>query len=409
MQWARLSFLSVALAMSLVAAFVPERWLHRQRITAATPVTRFTLDRAAYEGAAADLADLRIVRDGLAEVPYLLTVAEASRRSTEAPVRLINKETRAGTLYATLELDQQADPHNELELQVTREDFRSALTIEASDDARVWATVRQSAYIFRYRTDDGRTVEHTRLGYPDSRRRYLRLAMANWPDPAQFTGATLRRDTSSSAQRSVVWTSAGPAASTLRNRTTCTVLDTGTRAPRDTATLSVAATPRTFHRSVTLEQSADGKAWSWLGAAAIYRIAGEELLTITFPETQLPYQRLCVFQGDDEAVRLERVEFRGIDRVVTFRAEAGGTYWLYSGAARAARPEYDLTRTAGEEFLASAQAGGLGAREANPAYAEPAKPVPPFSERYPAVLYGALALAVGGLGWMALRLLRPSA
>ncbi len=77
------------------------------------------------------------------------------------------------------------------------------------------------------------------------------------------------------------------------------VLATGTRAPRDRADLTPAAgsgNPAAFHRSVTLEYSSDGKIWSWLGASAIYRIPGEESLTVSFPETGLPYQRLCIFK-----------------------------------------------------------------------------------------------------------------
>lgn len=384
------------------AAFVPQRWLYRQRIATAGAVTRLALDRAVYDGAGDSLADLRVVRDG-AEVPYLLDAAYAKQQTTEAPVRVVNKETRAGTLYATLELDASPEPHNQLQLAVTRDDFRSQLSIEASDDGRTWATVRQAAYIFRYRTDDGQAAEHTTLRYPDSRRRYLRLAIAQWPNAAEFTGASVRRDASTSASRSEIWSAREPAVE-ARNRSTCAVFATGTRTPRDTAVLAIAQPP-TFHRSVTVEQSEDGRRWSWLGTGALYRISGEESLTVTFPETRAPQQRLCVFQGDDQAVKITSVQLLGVDRVVAFRSDGPGGYWLYYGATNAARPEYDLAQTAGRSFFASAQAGSLGAREANPAYQAPVQPLPPWTERYPALLYTVLALAVGGLGWLALRLL----
>jgi hypothetical protein len=394
-------------AMLLPAAFTPEDWLHRQRITVATPVTRVTLDRGYYtSGAAATFADLRVVRDS-AEVPFLLVTAYAKRQTSDVPVRIVNKETRGGTLFVTLEFEARREPHNQVELEVSRADFRSQVTIEASDDGRQWATVRQTAYIFRYHTDDGQAAVHTTLLYPDSRRRFLRLAIGGWPNPSEFLGATVRRDASAEASRSEIWSAADPAAET-KNRTSCMVLNTGTRAPRDTAQLTPRAGRDAFHRSVTVEQSSDGKAWGWLGAGAIYRVPGEESLTVTFPETQLPFQRLGIYQGDDAPVVLTGVKLLGVDRELRFRAEAAGTYWLYHGSARAAAPEYDLAKTAGEDFHATAKSGSLGAREANPGYKAPPEPVKPWTERFPGLLYGVLGAAVAGMGWMALRLLKTS-
>lgn len=399
----RLSF-PLLTATLLFAGFTPEEWLYRQRVTVATPVTRVALDRGYYTGTAASFADVRVVRDG-SEAPYLLVTGNAKRQSVNVPVRVVNKESRGGKLFATLEFEKQREPHNEVTLEVSREDFRSLVTIEASDDGVQWASVRQTAYIFNYRTDSGQAAEHTTIRYPDSRRRLLRLAISGWPDPSQFLGATVRRDSSAEASRSEIWSAANPAGET-KNRTTCTVLDTGTKAPRDTARLTPAAGRETFHRSVTVEQSMDGKSWGWLGAGAIFRVPGEESLTVTFPETQAPIQRLCVFQGDDVPVVIERVQIFGVDREVRFRSEAGGTYWLYYGSLKASAPEYDLAKTAGEEFHRSAQAGSLGAREANPDYRAPPEPVKPWTERFPGLLYTVMGVAVVGIGWMALRLLR---
>ena len=399
----RRSYVLLLAAPALWAAFVPERWLYRQRITTASPVTRLTLDKAVYDGAAFSFADLRVIRD-VSEVPYLLSVAGAKRQTGFVPVRIVNKESRRGTLFVSLEMNT-AEPHNQLQLAVTRDDFRSQLTIEASDDGRQWATVRRSAYIFRYRADDGEIVEHTTLRYPDSRRRYLRLAIAGWPDPEQFTGASVLFDSSSQASRSEIWSFAHRTAPAITiTRSTCFLLNTGTRAPRDRAELTVTdAGP--FHRGVAIDESSDSKSWSHLGSGAIYRIRGEESLSVDFAETRMPFQRVCIYQGDDKPVTPTGIRLLGIDRTVTFRSEAAGTYWLYYGAASAQEPSYDIARTAGGEF-ANAKAALLSTRESNPAYKPPPAPVLPWTERFPGLLYTVLAIAVAGLGWMTLRLLR---
>ncbi len=394
--------LFVLVAGWLWGAFAPAGWLYRQKVVVAGAVTRVTLDREVYAGGSLD--GLRVVRDG-AEVPYLLRVAQAMRVGGELPVRVVNKEMRGGSLFVTLEFAGKAVLHNQVNLVVSRPEFRSQVKIEGSDDGRQWGTVRQGAYIFQYKTDGGEAAIYTTLRYPDSRRRFLRLTLSEWPDASEFTGATVWSDTSAEARRTEIWSVARPTYET-KNRTACTVLETGSRAPRDTARVTVAAGRERFHRSVTVEHSLDGKAWGWAGAGAIYRVPGEESLAVSFTETQLPWQRLCVFQGDDEAVVLESVKLSGVDREVFFRSEGAGSYWLYSGAGGARAPEYDLARTAGAEFWGSAQAGKLGAREANPGYRPAPEPVTPWTERFPGLLYGVMGVAVVGIGWMALRLLK---
>ncbi len=394
----------VVMAGWLLGAFSPEGWRYRQKVEVAGAVTRVTLDRDVYAGAGRRLEDLRVARDGV-EVPYLLRVAHATRVGGELRVRVVNKETRGGSLFVTLEFEGKRVPDNQVNLVVSRPEFRSQVKIEGSDDGRVWGTVRQGAYIFQYKTDDGQTATHTTLSYPDSRRRFLRLTLSGWPDASEFTGATVWSDTSAEARRTEIWAVQGPSYET-KNRTTCTVLETGSLVPRDTARVTVAAGRERFYRSVTVEHSLDGKGWGWAGAGSIYRVPGEEGLAVTFAETQLPWQRLCVFQGDDEAVLLESVKLSGVDREVFFRSEGAGAYWLYSGASGARAAEYDLARTAGAEFGSSAQAGKLGVREANPGYRPPPAPVKPWTERFPGLLYGVMGVAVLGIGWMALRLLK---
>ena len=392
----------VLTAGCLLGAFNPEGWRYRQKVEVSGAVTRVTLDREAYAGGS--LEGLRVVRDGV-EVPYLLRVARAARVGGEVAVRVVNKETRGGNLFVTLEIDGRTVFHNQVHLRVSRPEFRSQVKIEGSDDGRVWGTVRQGAYIFQYKTDDGQAATDTTLRYPDSRRRFLRLTLSGWPDAGEFTGASVWSDTSAEARRTDIWGATRVPYET-KNRTSCTVLETGSRVPRDTARLTVAAGRERFYRSVTVEQSLDGKAWGWAGAGAIYRVPGEENLSVTFGETQSPWLRLCVFQGDDEAVLPESVTLAGVDRVLNFRNEVEGSYWLYSGAVGVRAPEYDLARTAGAEVWDLAKVGKLGAREANPAFRMVPLPEKPWTERFPGLLYGVMGVAVVGIGWMALRLLK---
>ncbi len=120
----------------------------------------------------------------------------------------------------------------------------------------------------------------------------------------------------------------------------------------------------------------------------------------------MPFQRICIYRGDDKPVAPAGIRLFGIDRTVTFgSSDAPGSYWLYYRAAFAETPSYDIARTAGDEF-AKAKAGWLSPRASNPAYKPPPAPVRPWTDRFPSLLYLVLGVAVAGLGWMALRLLR---
>ena len=235
----------------LWGAFAPEGWLYRQKVEVAGLVTRVTLDGAFYDGGSVD--GLRVVRDGV-EVPYLFRVAHATRAGGEVGVRVVNQETRGGSLLATLEFEGKEVLHNQVNLVVSRGEFRSEVKIEGSDDGRVWGLVRQGAYVFQYQTDGGELARHTTLRYPDSRRRYLRLTLRGWPSEVEFAGATVWRDTSAEARRTEIWRVTRPGYET-KNRTTCMVLETGSRAPRDMARVRVASGRERFYRSVTVEHS----------------------------------------------------------------------------------------------------------------------------------------------------------
>jgi hypothetical protein len=406
MRLRRLALVYCAAAL-LRADFDPKRWERRQPLPAAAPATRVKLNAAVYAGARESLADLRIVRDSATEVPYLLSIAQARLETASVPVRLVNRESRQGALMVTLEFDGKS-LHNHLTLDVTRDNFRTKLKLEASDNGQAWATVRTAAYVFRYQTDDGRVAEHLTVQYPDSRRRLVRLTLEDWPHPAQFTGASVTRSTANQARRSTLWQGLPATTPTNQRKTTCYLLDTGTNAPRDRLVLQPAATPAVFHRSVTVEESRDGQHWSWLAASALYRTADDESRTVEFNETRARWQRLCIFQGDDQPLKLEGARAEGIDREVAFRVETPGTYWLYYGNRAAIAPVYDLAQSAGSQWVDAAHPASLAASEANPQYTEPPPPTLPWTDRYPAVLYGALGASVLGLGWMALRLLRSA-
>ena len=125
---------------------------------------------------------------------------------------------------------------------------------------------------------------------------------------------------------------------------------------------------------------------------------------MTFPETFARFWRVDVLNGDDQPLTSVRLEFRGVERQIYFRAEPGRPYRILLGNDQASSPTYDFARVFrpfDPKVLPVAQ---LGSEELTTNYSDPR----PFTERHPNVLWVALAAGVVLLAYAALRALRPA-
>jgi len=89
---------------------------------------------------------------------------------------------------------------------------------------------------------------------------------------------------------------------------------------------------------------------------------------------------------------------------VVFRPQAGRTFRLLYGHPRAKFPEYERAQLHDGDEMAAAPLGALGAEAENPGFVSSE----PFSERYPLVMWVALALAVLVLATLAIQSMRQS-
>jgi hypothetical protein len=161
-----------------------------------------------------------------------------------------------------------------------------------------------------------------------------------------------------------------------------------------------------FHRGVELEASDDARAWSRVAQGAIFRVAGEESLALTFPERHDRYLRLRVFNGDNRPVPAPRVFVETPRRLIKFLAQADGDYWLYYGNPAARAPVYDLATILSRQEPPAETEPLVQEWQANPDYQPPDQPARPWSERYPGALYAALGAAVVAMGVLTVRFLR---
>jgi hypothetical protein len=391
------SFLFLVAACLLRADFDPQHWQTRMPIACkqSTPVSAIVVDPAVCRASRANLRDLRIVRAGR-EVPYRLEILSGRREQIELHPALLNK---AAVPHAGLQavLDLNGHPaHNRLRIATPRHNFKETVRIETSDDGQTWAVARDDGLIFDI-ARPGRDASELTVDYPVSTRRYVRLTIPGWRDPAYLTSAWLTYFKETSAVRDTVSTLTPAVAEDPKAQTTSLVTDIGFEGlAYDRLTLAIA--PGLFSRNVEISTSSDKKKWSFVGRGVVARTAEEEWLSINFPEQWNRYVRVTVFNRDSSPLKITRLHLSALRRLLQFQSAATGPYWLYSGNPTAAQPSYDLAALTPAH--ADAPAVSPGAPEPNPLYRKP------WSDRNPHLLNFVLLAAVALMGFLSIRLLR---
>jgi len=378
------------------ADFVPEKWTLRRPVKTPSNASAaaVTVDQAIYAGSQDRLVDLRLVRAGV-EAPYVLEVLAPTLETKEFQPKMLNLAAVPGVgVQATLDLGSHAR-HNQLRIESSSINFQQKLRIDSSDDAKHWATVLQEAIVFDI-TQNDRHAALLNANYPLSTRRYLRLTVFGWTDPARLTGAWVSYQTEDSGVREVL--------ATVSPQVTAEgwVADIGAAGvPHDAVDIQIAS-PGLFYRNADVETSVDGKTWYGCGSGILARTGDQERLSIHFPEQWDRFIRVRVHNGDNPALTPGKISLSAWRRVLKFRPETTGEWFLYYGNAEARTVSYDLSWSAN---LEGAQPAHLGEQQRNPVYREPVPPEKPWSERHMSLLYTVLILAVLAMGTVSVRFL----
>ncbi len=106
--------------------------------------------------------------------------------------------------------------------------------------------------------------------------------------------------------------------------------------------------------------------------------------------------------ANDQPLANIHLELRGLPRGLSFPVEPGHSYRLLFGNQKATSTQYDFGRVFGGSKRKVFILARLGPEEITPNYADPR----PFTERHPNLLWIALGVAIGLLGYAALRAMR---
>jgi hypothetical protein len=384
----------------LTADFSAPAWHYRRPLTVspATPISEFTIDASLYRDSAANLDDLRILRNNT-ETPYVILTLAGSRETIEPPATIVNKAWVPGTgVQAILDLKGHAE-HNRLRIGTPLHNFKETVRVETSDDTHTWAVVQSAGLIFDVLRDDHAAAETT-ISYPTSTRRFVRLTIPGWTEPANLQAVWLSAFKETGATRDLVATLSPSVQEDAKTQTTELILDLGfSGQPFDHINLAVG--PGLFSRTIEIAGSNDRQHFYATSGGVIFRTSDSEQLSLDIPERSERYLKISIFNADSAPLHFGPVTLSGIRRVVEFSSAQPGAYFVYFGNSNARQPSYDFARILPAAGLpASAKLGNL---EPNPLFRLPERP---WTDRNPWLLNSALVTAVAAMGLVTLRMLK---
>ena len=388
------------------AAFDDGPWRYRAAVQVPERGKLYVVpfDRALYSRMRQDLADVRIVKDG-EEVPYVIDTSAGSLEEKECRPELFDKSVvRGSSLRITLDLAPCGNPrHSRVRLATGETNFRQRVLIETSDDNNFWAVAREDAYIFDFTQGDKKLSVLT-VDYPVSTRRLVRATIFGWRDPAAVTEAWSLYRAERPAEEYTIDAITPERIEDAATRSSLLSLDLGQSGlPHHRVRLEAASA--SFHRAVELEASDDAKTWALVTRGAIFQVRGEASLALSYPERHDRYLRLRIFNGDDRPPPVPLVYIEDWKRTLKFLPTSDGDFYIYYGNPAARHPVYDLGAVLSRQPAPPEAIAVVGEWRINPGYRPGGVPPKPWSDRHPALLYSALALAIVVMGLVTARFL----
>src|SRR5262249_41166028 len=145
--------------------------------------------------------------------------------------------------------------HNRIRIGTSRKNFNESVRIETSDDANVWSVANENGLIFDVSRSD-RQVSDLTLTYPVSTRRYVRITIPGWHDPAWLESAFVVLFQETDAVRDILASGTPVGTQNSQDRSTSFQIDAGIGGlPYDRVTIS--PLPGFFSRAVEVLSSGD--------------------------------------------------------------------------------------------------------------------------------------------------------
>ena len=382
--------------------------------TATAGVYKFTVPFHIMGQSRDDLGDLRLFDASNHEIPYAILVREERNDTQDFETRIFNNSTIGKSSEVTIDVGENAADHNEVEIHTTGMDFRRRVSIEGSDSGSEWRTLRTDAVIFGFQSE-GKSVESSRVTYPTSRYRYLRVrVMADEfvdDEGPVVTDVKVKMAVHEKGYLSA-WDVDVPSYQLLRNQgahASSWLIDFGSRLPCSRLTLAIGDS--SFYRPFQVETFDDAQHPELVASGNLSRRSGEnveEPKLITFDrEVHVRKIRLQITDYSNQTLSINSMQAAAAAREIVFELKQpqNSPVRLFYGNSQIPQPHYDFEKEISAKLRTEPTQTKAGNAQTNPAYVPEPKP---FSERVPWLIYVVLAVSSAALGWILWSLARTT-
>lgn len=362
------------------------------------------VDETIWRHALPNLDDLRLYAPGK-EIPYASRTMRGSRETEQKTIRLLQPGTLGGKTQFLLEMSGVSE-YDRITLTLKTRNYLAHARVDGQDDSHgtQWTNLGTTTL---FDLSGERLGRNSTLQIPVSTYKYLRVTVDGVVKPMDVQSAKAGIERAQEA----VWRdlNAEPK-QTQDGKDTVLMFVVPDNVPVERVMLAIDPAQGNFQREIEM-QSDKG---STNGVGEISRIHMQrnggkidvDKTWISVNATSPGQLRAVIHNGDDSPLKITGARLQQYERRIYFDSDAGVALRLYYGDQKLNPPVYDYAKL----FQGDASAGQMqmGTEEANANYI--GRPDDrPWSDRHPAVLWGAIFAAVAILGGIAMRSIRAAA
>jgi hypothetical protein len=361
------------------------------------------VDETVWQHALPNLEDLRLYAAGK-EIPYARRTMRGTRETEQKNVRLLQPSTVGGKTQFLLEMFGVSE-YDRITLTLSTKNYVAHARIEGQDDPHGprWANLGTTTL---FDLSDERLGHNSTLQIPVSTYKYLRVTVDGLvkPSAVQSGAAGIER------AQEAVWRDLGSEPKqTQEGKDTVLTFAVPENVPVERVMLAIDPAQGNFQREMEM-QSAKGltNRAGEISRIHMQRNGGKidvDQTWLALSATSDGQLHAIIHNGDDAPLRITRARLQQHERRIYFDCDAGVSLELYYGDQKLDAPVYDYAKLFQSDV--NAKQVQISAEEANSSYT--GRPDErPWSERHPAVLWGAILAAVAILGGIAVRSIKTT-
>lgn len=296
-----------------------------------------------------DLSDIRIIgitdANDTIEASYFLNVQRETSGQKHLEYKLLNKSKNDKGFYFTMG-EVPNSIVNEIELDISQENFDWSVNLEGSNDQREWFTLTENYRILAIKNQQT-NYRFTTITFPDAKYRYYRLLVPGSEEPKLQNARVLKNELTEASMVTHPVVSADVTHYKHNGQTTIHIL---LKYPVPVCDVRISVgTKYDYYRPIKIEYVTDSvkteKGWQYFYSLLTSgTLSSLEKAEFRFNSTVAKKLRVTVDNYDNSPLQFDSFAIHGYVHELIVRFTEPAHYFLVYGNSKALSPQYDIAR-----------------------------------------------------------------